>query len=66
MPGETIQAAGGGLRRPATTAIGHCLADMYDVYLRSPLPERLTLLLDEIDQAEHVRTHSVDPARSPH
>jgi hypothetical protein len=40
---------------------------MYDVYLRSPLPERLTLLLDEIDhQAEHVRTDSVDPARSPH
>jgi hypothetical protein len=39
---------------------------MYDVYLRSPLPERLTLLLDEIDQAEHVRTGGVDPAGSPH
>jgi hypothetical protein len=34
---------------------------MYDVYLRSPLPERLTLLLNRIDQAEHVRTDSVDP-----
>jgi hypothetical protein len=66
MPGETTQAAGGGLRRPATTAIGHCLADMYDVYLRSPLPERLTLLLDQIDQAEHGRTGGVDAARSPH
>jgi hypothetical protein len=39
---------------------------MYEVYLRSPLPERLTLLLDEIDQAEHVRAGGVDPARSPH
>jgi hypothetical protein len=39
---------------------------MYDVYLRSPLPERLTLLLNRIDQAEHVRTDSVDPARPPH
>jgi hypothetical protein len=39
---------------------------MYDVYLRSPLPERLTLLLDQIDQAEHGRTGGVDAARSPH
>jgi hypothetical protein len=61
MPGETYYAAGGGLRRPAATAIGHCLADMYDAYLRSPLPQHLTLLLDKIDEAEHARTGVVDP-----
>jgi hypothetical protein len=66
MPGETYQAAGGAVRRPAATAIGHCLADMYDAYLCSPLPQRLTMLLDEIDQAEHGRTDRLDHDKSPH
>jgi hypothetical protein len=66
MPGETYQAAGGVVRRPAATAIGHCLADMYDAYLRSPLPQHLATLLDQIDQAEHRRTAEVDHDRAPY
>jgi len=48
-------AAGGGQRWSPTAAIGHhlaqmyigyCLAQMYEEVVRSPLPERLTQLLD--------------------
>ena len=55
-------AAGGGQRRSPTAAIGHylaqmyisyCLPQMYDGFVRSPLPERLTQLLDEIERPEH-------------
>ena len=51
MPGNTHQTAGDGHRRPGSAAIGRCLAGMYDSFLRDPLPERLTLLLEEIDRA---------------
>jgi Anti-sigma factor NepR len=50
MPDNTHQTAGDG-HRPASAAIGRCLAGMYDSLLRDPLPERLTLLLEEIDRA---------------
>jgi len=52
MPGHMHHAAGGGLRRSATAAIGHCLVQMYEGFVRSPLPERLTQLLDEIERVE--------------
>jgi hypothetical protein len=51
MPGNSHQMAGDG-RRPASSAIGRCLAGMYDSFLRDPLPERLASLLEEIDRAE--------------
>ena len=62
MPGHTHHAAGGGQRRSPTAAIGHhlaqmyigyCLPQMHQGFVRSPLPDRLTQLLDEIDRAEH-------------
>jgi hypothetical protein len=55
-------AVGSGQRRSPTAAIGHylaqmyigyCLPQMYEGFVRSPLPERLTQLLDEIERAEH-------------
>jgi hypothetical protein len=52
MSGHTRPAAGDGRHHSAVTAIGGCLADMYDVYLHSPLPERLKLLLKRIDEAD--------------
>jgi len=67
MPGHTRHAAGGGQRRSPTTAIGHrlaqmyighCLAQMYEGFVRSPPPERLTQLLDEIERAEHAAAES--------
>ena len=51
MPGNPHQTAGEGQRRPASAAIGRCLAGMYDSFLRDPIPERLTLLLKDIDRA---------------
>jgi len=51
MPGNPHQTAGEGQRRPASAAIGRCLAGMYDSFLRDPIPERLTLLLEDIDRA---------------
>ena len=60
MPGHMHHAAGGGQRRSPTAAIGHylaqmyigyCLPQMYEGFVRSPLPERLTQLLDEIERA---------------
>ena len=51
MPGNPHQTAGEGQRRPASAAIGRCLAGMYDSFLRDPIPERLTLLLGKIDRA---------------
>jgi hypothetical protein len=53
MPGGTYQSAGGDRRRqPATVAIGKGLADMYDSFLRAPLPDRLTLLLGKLDERD--------------
>jgi hypothetical protein len=46
---------------PAVRAIGHCLAEMYEGYLHSPLPERFTALLDAID--EHDRGARPGPRR---
>jgi hypothetical protein len=36
----------------AHTYIGYCLAQIYEGFVRSPRPERLTQLLDEIERAE--------------
>jgi len=58
MPGRTHHAAGGGQHRSPTAAIGHRLAQMYEGFVRSPLPERLTHLLDEIERAEQEHRRS--------
>jgi len=58
MPGHMHHAAGGGHRQSPTAAIGHCLAQMYEGFVRSPPPERLTQLLDEIERAEHAAGES--------
>src|SRR6516225_6655495 len=67
MRGHMHHAAGGGQRRSPTAAIGHylaqmyigyCLPQMYEAFVRSPLPERLTQLLDEIERAEHAAAES--------
>jgi hypothetical protein len=52
MPGGVHQSAGGDRRQPATVAIGKGLADMYDSFLRAPLPDRLTLLLGKLDEGD--------------
>jgi len=62
MPGATHQTAGEG-HRPASAAIGRCLAGMYDSFLRDPLPKRLTLLLKEIDRAERPGSSRMDQDR---
>jgi hypothetical protein len=60
-------AVGSGQRRSPTAAIGHylaqmyigyCLPQMYEGFVRSPLPEHLTQLLDEIERAEHAAAES--------
>jgi len=48
MPGKAHQSTRDVHHRPVATAIGTCLAAMYDRYAYSPLPERLTLLLAKI------------------
>jgi hypothetical protein len=53
MVGRTSSAAPHGRDKLAAAAIARCLAGIYDGYLQSPLPERLTLLLRRIDEAEH-------------
>ena len=67
MPGHMQHAVGSGQRRSPTAAIGHylaqmyigyCLPQMYEAFVRSPLPERLTQLLDEIERAEHAADES--------
>lgn len=40
-------------RHAATAAIGTCLAGMYSEYLRSPIPEQLTLLVAKIDACKN-------------
>jgi Anti-sigma factor NepR len=52
MPGEVHQSAGGDRRQPATVAIGKGLAEMYDSFLRAPLPDRLTVLLGKLDERD--------------
>jgi hypothetical protein len=49
MPGPAHQSTGDADHRPVAAAIGTCLAAMYDRYVHTPLPERLTLLLAKID-----------------
>jgi hypothetical protein len=51
MSGNPHQPAGEGHRRPVSAAIGRCLAGMYDSFLRDPIPERLALLLRDVDRA---------------
>jgi len=63
MPGNPHQTGGEGQRRPASAAIGRCLAGMYDSFLRDPLPKRLTLLLKEIDRAERPGSSRMDQDR---
>jgi hypothetical protein len=52
----------GGVRsHPVAAAIGSGLAELFDLGLRSPMPERLAMLLDMIDAYERDSAHDAVP-----
>jgi Anti-sigma factor NepR len=52
MPHESNETPDGLDREAVRTAIGSCLARMYDGYVRCPVPERLIVLLNKIDEMD--------------